>query len=293
MPSARCREIRARLDAYVEHELSADAAAAVRAHLDGCPVCRTEETRIVRALLPLRAWTPGQAPSDLAAGLHARIAAMQAPHRRNVWRLQIAGAAASVLLVAVCIATGLRHNSPGMSASDDAPVGRALRSGTETTPRAAANIPAPGSSIAPSSELKALRAPGATLAPAPGTVPTPATADARPPRTARTRPTPAPRSFLDVADSRGVTARALMSGVARRPEANPDASNVTQPLPATVVRRTAPQPPPRFEQTLNERVRVGDQVTELYGEAKWDESGRLRAIRVRAETADADGAGAE
>jgi hypothetical protein len=54
-----------------------------------------------------------------------------------------------------------------------------------------------------------------------------------------------------------------------------------------------PRPPPQFEEALNERVRVGNQVTELYGEAKWDEAGRLRAIRVRAETAEADADGTE
>jgi len=82
-----------------------------------------------------------------------------------------------------------------------------------------------------------------------------------------------PESFLDVADSRGVTARDILRsyGVWDAPQADA-ARGPSLPVQAG------------GQETLHDRVLIGDRLTELRGTAHWDESGRLRAISVRAET---------
>ena len=77
-----CQQIRNRLDAWVDGELSAPMAAAVTRHLEGCPSCRRhalERQQMAGALdrLPLP-----KAPADLS---RRTLRAFRAGIRRRAW----------------------------------------------------------------------------------------------------------------------------------------------------------------------------------------------------------------
>ncbi|MGC3999936.1 MAG: zf-HC2 domain-containing protein [Anaeromyxobacter sp.] len=73
------------LTAYVDGALSEAAAAALRAHLAGCPGCAAEETRLRAALRLLSALPPPPEPSPFfATRLEARL--RQERERRTVWQ---------------------------------------------------------------------------------------------------------------------------------------------------------------------------------------------------------------
>lgn len=270
----RCGDVRGRLDAYVEQELTADEAAGIRAHLDRCAVCRIEEARVRRALEPLRQPELKSMPASVAQGLYARLAAMPAPRQRRVGRLRLAGALASVLLLSVCFAVAWRPDASGpTNAPEYAGAPRATPSNAAMPDRDAKPDLEPPPRIAEEAALAMVRE--VRSGPDPDQPRAPMVR-----RIGRKRPVnPAPEvAFLDVADSRGITARELLQR--RSAPAAPDQAEGAE-------RRPLFLRPGRVEETLNERVRIGDQVTELHGEAEWDASGRLMAMRVRAETSEA------
>jgi anti-sigma factor (TIGR02949 family) len=91
-----CDEVERDLDAYVDRELAADSAAAVRTHLSTCAPCQQRVAdrealgRLVRSL-PYY-----EAPDRLRARVSAQV-----PRQRSTRRLLLGWAAAAVLVVAV------------------------------------------------------------------------------------------------------------------------------------------------------------------------------------------------
>jgi len=109
----RCEEFASSLEAWLDGELGAEAAAAAAAHAASCPVCAEAvgaRHRLRDALRELAELTP---PADLRAGILAAAAAEAAVARRR-WRpLAVAGLAAAALLLA---AFGLRGLLSGREA---------------------------------------------------------------------------------------------------------------------------------------------------------------------------------
>lgn len=269
MRDLSCERVQEILDAYIEQELEAQLQEAVGQHLDRCSACRQEAEQLTQGLILLRSVPRKPAPDHVRERVLSAVSMMDS--RRPVgWQLGrlAAGLAASALAV-VCGAFLWTH----------------LPSQRETT--SVANLPRP---ISPSSNLPRRDAPPVRVDNPPTTVLPPVQVTSREavseparrrveatPTRQSTRPTPPPmpESFLDVADSRGVTARDLMYGQSR---ALPDAPHMGG--------YSQVAAPGAAQETLNERVRIGERVTELQGFAEWDEKGRLRALRIRAETVD-------
>jgi hypothetical protein len=104
----KCEEVRGRIDALVDGELSAAEAIRAREHIEGCASCRAQEHRL-RALLAEASGLPEeiQPPRDLWGGISEEIAPRRAPARsRRVplfatgWSWQGSLAAAAILVVA-------------------------------------------------------------------------------------------------------------------------------------------------------------------------------------------------
>ena len=91
-----CADVERDLDAYIDRELDAGAAAAVRQHLEGCTTCRARvaEREALGRLVRSTAYHP--APDRLRARVAVRSAAPAFPSRRLV-----AWAAAAVLAIAI------------------------------------------------------------------------------------------------------------------------------------------------------------------------------------------------
>jgi len=115
------RDLRLSLGAYALGDLPEDERAALAAHLEGCPECRTElrELEGVTALLPLadpaRIEAPAtRPPADLGTRIEAQIAAESAKEGRvrRRWRFRlglggaVAAAAVAALLVLVVLPGG-------------------------------------------------------------------------------------------------------------------------------------------------------------------------------------------
>ncbi|HMF94118.1 MAG TPA: anti-sigma factor [Vicinamibacterales bacterium] len=90
-----CADVNRDLDAYVDRELDAEAAAAIRQHLDGCARCRERVTE--RQALSRLVQSTGYrtAPDRLRARVAASAARSTSSHRLMMW------AAAAVLALAV------------------------------------------------------------------------------------------------------------------------------------------------------------------------------------------------
>jgi len=88
-----CEHLEHQLDAYVDRELDAETAAAVRDHLRDCPDCRRHVAEREALSRLLRAVPPFTAP----ARLRARVSS-QAARSRLVRRLTLFASAAAVLL---------------------------------------------------------------------------------------------------------------------------------------------------------------------------------------------------
>jgi len=114
--------VRTLLGAFVLGHLEPDEAAAVRAHLDGCPACREEAAELgaVADLLPIvdpdRLGTPAEPPPALLDEVLVRIQdereTRHRARRRAILRRMSAVAAAVVLVLAVAV-IALRSSSPG------------------------------------------------------------------------------------------------------------------------------------------------------------------------------------
>ncbi len=284
----RCRDVAGMLSAYLEHELPDDQAAAVRVHLDRCPVCRADAQRMSRALGALHSLRPSDMPDSVRAGLYARIAALERPQASPVRRLRYAGAVAVVLL-AVTSAAYLANRSRrlGIGAPDDAGVRDATPQQTRVAAPAGVVMPA-APTVAQPNGSGPMTASGVSE----DDQPRQATRQgfdrlrAKPKRGQRVVHTaPTPDSILDVADKRGVTARMLLA-------AGADSGAADAPRSASGMSRGPAIPVPHLPRALDDitaggwrdRVRIGDTVTELRGTADRDASGRLRSIHVSATT---------
>lgn len=106
MSADRCQGWRPDLGAYVTGKLTAEEEVALRAHLDGCPACRSEATDLsaVARLLPLaRPADLDDAPSprpELREGVVDRVRAARRDVRRSRWRVRMAVAAAAIVGIA-------------------------------------------------------------------------------------------------------------------------------------------------------------------------------------------------
>jgi len=284
MSKLRCKEVISRLDAFVEGELAEPEEQVVREHLAGCATCRRERDRIARAMGALHSVARPAVPEGVRRGLYARIAELEARRLRPAFLRPLAVGLAAVLLVAagaawVQFSPNSREDRERRSAVTR-PVRPALSHTDPIGPRLAMVQPAPPPE--PSGAKQSSVEPNAKTVSG-SAVRTPK----RSTHYRKTAPAPIPESFLDVADSRGITARDLIEARSGMP-----ITLQTPPLPLDgdgqpVVqhRPRAVRPPElRTAETLNERVRIGERVTELHGVAQWDENGRLRTMHVRAET---------
>ncbi len=267
-----CRDVAGLLAEYLEHELPEIEATRVRAHLDRCPVCRADAQRMSRALGALHDLRRSEMPDSVRTGLYARIAAMERRRPAPVLRFRYAGAAAA-LLIAVSSAAFLagRRDADRQQAVQRAGTGSRVV-------RAAASPIVSASADAVSTAYRS----ASPSAPAIGVSPIPkpsVTVKNRRSSGSRTMArTPVPDSILDVADKRGVTARMLLNARAGSvDESSRDVRQAAMALPAALGEPAGGE--------WRDRIRIGDSVTELRGMAQRDESGRLRAIRVSATTA--------
>ncbi|NLI01227.1 MAG: zf-HC2 domain-containing protein [Chthonomonadales bacterium] len=269
----RCKAISALLPAYLEHELSRDETALVREHLERCPVCRADAQRADRALGILRSVAPAPMPDVVRVGLHARIANLESPRLRVTHRLRYAGAAATAALAVACVAyLGFR---PAHDARNE-------KGGIQRQALTAAlTLPAPEPTVTGHPDP-----PAASREPA--RVSAPPISVNRVRRSSRVTPssserTGLPASFLDVTDQRGISARMLLAERERMEHGGGPGYEMPAPVLPSVLRD-------RRSGEWADRVRIGDTVTELHGTAERDASGRLRAIRVAAETLRAESA---
>lgn len=111
----KCSDIRSRLDAWVDRELSLDEAREVKAHLDRCPACRKEAmalTALARALDNLQ---PIPAPQGFSRQVRLAVRALADPpslaqwwHQLTlVWRGAVCGAALAGLLFGAVMGTSV------------------------------------------------------------------------------------------------------------------------------------------------------------------------------------------
>jgi anti-sigma-K factor RskA len=130
--SEECRQYREDIGAYVLNSLDPERAAALGAHLDGCPSCRAEAAElqsVARALPaadPLRTDRP-QPPAHLGDQIVRRVAIERRVAARRRWRrLGTALAAAAVIVAALLVGPGLlRADRPTqwVSAFEKSPAG--------------------------------------------------------------------------------------------------------------------------------------------------------------------------
>ena len=94
-----CPDVERDLHAYLDREIDADAAAAVRDHLDGCPACRGRASRLDALGRAVRAVPYDPAPAGLRGRVAAGTATAGRPRRLLAWAAAaaIVGAAAAGL----------------------------------------------------------------------------------------------------------------------------------------------------------------------------------------------------
>jgi hypothetical protein len=99
--------------------------------------------------------------------------------------------------------------------------------------------------------------------------------------------------MLDVPDQRGVTARMLLAKRAGQTNGAPAGANAGGDRAPNAYAAIAPGSSPRVPAGVrigddgtewSDRIKIGDTVTELRGSTVRDPSGRIRSIRVSAET---------
>jgi hypothetical protein len=105
--------------------LSEHEAAAVRAHLEGCPECRAEAEalrpvgELLRRADPARLEPAPQPPAGLARQVFARIREERRAQRRQRYRLALAGAAAAAVLGGAALVVGVLVGSSGDPGSSE------------------------------------------------------------------------------------------------------------------------------------------------------------------------------
>ncbi|HSB10134.1 MAG TPA: zf-HC2 domain-containing protein [Blastocatellia bacterium] len=114
----QCRRISPHLDAYLNDEVTADVADAVRRHLDACRRCRqtVADRSRVKSLLQ-NAVLSDEAPPGLRYRIERDIRRSASPFRWTTWVL---AAAAALVLIAGTFGVVRFFNAPGKSASTEA-----------------------------------------------------------------------------------------------------------------------------------------------------------------------------
>jgi len=172
---------RDRFSALIDGALTAAEAAAVEAHLTGCPVCRADLAQMRATVTLVREVEPVQVPDGFAAAVRGRLEQLSATTPRSVrprWRLALPGAgwtwktaaaAASLALVAVFAVNLAREMVPSSRGDRLSPrnarVNDGFREGTERDAavrgRLEAPRGAPGSRVGQSDERSAQQVPSA------------------------------------------------------------------------------------------------------------------------------------
>lgn len=124
-----CASVQRWFSPYLDERLSADQRAALEAHLAGCTRCAGELAALKRVMGALRSLPPVEAPSDLLAGVHAKL---QAKPRWThglawpslAWPRHAVAMGLTVLLVvfAVAIPASLRRDARGQFSLASRPV---------------------------------------------------------------------------------------------------------------------------------------------------------------------------
>lgn len=277
-----CRAFQEIVDAYVEDELQGDAAAKASRHVETCERCRRDAEMLAAAMASLRSVDPGPSPERVRTGVFARVAELDRRTSPRPLLIRWGAAAAALALVAVGFSM-VRHAALRPAEKRPVQVRTAVpRAATESGPSfKAQTVPEPAAMELAQSPVNVASAPQTQAKTPPHPRSNRVRREAQPSGT-RTAVS-MPDSFLDVADSRGITARDLL-------EARSELARALRPLPQ--VQETGPRAEAQGgwrQQTLNERVRVGDSVTELLGEAEWDATGRLKGMRIQAATVEEPG----
>ena len=269
----RCSDARALLPEYVEGELGAVDHERVAGHLQMCPECRQEERQFHKALAPLAGAPRVMAPADLYRGFAAKLDERERIWHRRAVTFRLAGAAACLLVV---IGVGAAPLIQRIMSWVEQPVDIPQKN-SSVAARPNANAP----QIRVTQKPPVYREPDAReskiVEPAPSEqAPTPL----RTYRTDRTDKSEIPRSFLDVAEQRGVTARQQFTEKAAGPEAvhygrKPQAYVKAENGLSIVVSRGTDFIPER-----DERIQVGDNVTTIKTGYKLDEGGKRRVVKV-------------
>lgn len=281
-PIDRCAAVRELLPAYVEQELNEAAAGRVQAHLSSCAECRKEASRYRTALHALNARTPAQ-PGDLYPAFAARLARQSrpSPARRLRWAATCACAALTLAAGAFVLSSRApRQVGPGplIHAAVGAPQAPAPSAGVQLAQKPAADATTTNSEPPPAQDAVSPAASSADPS-----------AQAQPSPTARRtkrhvhRAHIEPASFLDVVPRVGATARQQMED--RAHTAASPASAGSSGLPTATPNASHPGARPiRYVPAVDERIRVGDRVSRVKGEAGIDAQGRITVIRVTADT---------
>jgi hypothetical protein len=305
----RCADVSALLPGYVEGELSAAENRRVAGHLEICAACRREETEYRQAMGLLRAPRETARPGDLYAGFAAKLAKHETTSARRQLQLRWAGMAACLLLIAGAGASRLLLNGQGLEKVRAIIPDKKIAAATspDRTNRAPGqekvivkNIPTPDNidvkdrtddmfappfvSAAPSrsalsggpntnSDYPVRRQPHATHH---NTV-----------KPAQIALRSAGNEAIDRSTPHGVPGPGVADGgmTDRMSEAMP-AGTVDEKLDTAALGKIAipARKPVCIVQDMNERVRVGDTVTNIKADSGWDANGRLALIRIKAET---------
>ena len=126
----RCDDVRPELSRLADGELTAEAAAVVRAHLAGCPACAEAERRISDLSAAIRTALPRHAASeDLRARILVEVRADQRrAGRMTPTRRAIQQAAAAVILIAIAGGVGFRAGRAAAPAASEELIEAHIRS---------------------------------------------------------------------------------------------------------------------------------------------------------------------
>ena len=265
----RCPDARALLPSYIEGELDAHDRERVAGHLHICASCRGEEKQFRAALNALAAAEPVASPGDLYVGFAARLDHIHRGDRRRAAQFRWAGAAAGLLLVAAVGASPLLQQVMQGPIDETAPIVKA-RPGAAR--KVAVAPPKRDKPIAIAPPTISTRQEGAIVQPAPLE---------EEPRAAAPRPkieTPPVMAdtFLDVKPSKGPSARAQLTSKVTPKREEPD-MDIIPTIPDRGIDRPAKSD---FITDRNERIQVGDTVTDVQTGYRIDEKGRRTVVNV-------------
>jgi hypothetical protein len=270
-----CREVLPLIDEYTENALPGSVHTLVAEHLSACSACRREATAAQRAL-SLLVNAPKLPAVDIQRSLNLRIAEVEAA--RLAWRGRLRTASAFGGIVLACLSGAMllhSRNVPGSTPPQaqfvqtlPSPLPNSLTKTGGTPPRVTASATVPD-------ELPIIPQPSSAARKA---------TDGKPPRSAA-----AAENFLDIRDTAGNSARAILSRRVTPPStvasAKPQPGLYSMPL-----RKPLPsREPVVILPTLHETMPGANGATHITTEAGYDASGQVSLIRIRADDPPAEG----